>query len=76
MAQLTKSEEIDHDKNLRAFLDRAGERNLRLNAEKTKLKMTEFPYIAHLLTREELRVDPKKVEVIEKMSEPEDNQTV
>ena len=68
--------EIDHDKNLRAFLDRARERNLRLNAEKMKLKMTEVPNIGHLLTREGLRVDPKKVEAIEKMPEPEDAKAV
>ena len=37
-----------------------------------KLKMTEVPYIGHLLTREGLHVDPKKVEAIEKMPEPED----
>ena len=71
-----KEAEIDHDKILRAFLDRAGERNLRLNAEKVNLKMTEVPYIGHLLTREGLRVDPKKVEAIEKMPEPEDAKAV
>ena len=49
--------EIDHDKN---------SRNFRLNAEKTKLKMTEAPYIGHLLTHEGLRVGPQKVEAIEK----------
>ena len=48
--------EIDHDKNLRAFLDRARERNFRLNAEKMKLKMMEVPYIGHILTREGLRL--------------------
>ena len=68
--------EIDHDKNLREFLDRARERNLRLNAEEMKLKMTEIPYIGHLLTREGLHVDPKKVEAIEKMPEPEDAKAV
>ena len=55
---------IYHDKNMRAFLDRARERNLRLNAEKMKLKMTEVPYIGHPLTREGFHVDPKKVEAI------------
>ena len=49
--------EIDHDKNLREFLHRARERNLRLNAQKMKMKMTEVPYIGHLLTREGLHVD-------------------
>ena len=68
--------EIDHDKNLREFLDRARERNLRLNAEKMKRKMTEVLYIGHLLTREGLHVDPKKVEAIEKMPEPEDAKAI
>ncbi len=48
--------EADHDRNLKAFLERACEGNLRLNAD--KLKMTQVPYIGHLLTREGLRVDP------------------
>ena len=52
--------EADHDRNLNSFLERARERNLRLNADKLKLKMTQVPYIGHLLTREGLRVDPKK----------------
>ena len=52
--------EADHDRNLKAFLERARECNLRLNADKLKLKMTQVPYIGHLLTREGLRVDPKK----------------
>ena len=68
--------ERDHDKNLRASLDRSRERNLRLNAEKMKLKMTEVPYIGHLLIREGRRLDPKKVEAMETMPEPEDAKAV
>ena len=68
--------DIDHDKNLREVLDRARERNLRLHAEKMKLKMTEVPYIGHLLTREGRHVDPKKVEAIEKIPEPDDAKAV
>ena len=67
--------DIDLDKNLRVFLDRARERNLRLNAEKMKLKMTEVPYIGHVLTREGFRVAPKK-EAIEKIPEPDDAKAV
>ena len=62
----------DNARNLKAFLERALERNLRLNADKFKLKVTQVPYIGHLLTREELRVDKKKVEAIEKMPAPKD----
>ena len=45
--------DIDQDKNLRAFLDRARERSLLLNAEEMKLRMTEVPYISNLLTLRE-----------------------
>ena len=68
--------EADHDRNLKAFLERARERNLRLNADKLTLKMTQVPYIGHLLTREGLRVDPNKVEAIEKMPAPKDAKAV
>ena len=68
--------EADHDRNLKAFLERARECNLRLNADKLKLKMTQVPYIGHLLTREGLRVDPKKVEAIEEMPAPKDAKAV
>ena len=67
--------EEDRDKNLRAFLERARAHNLRLNADKLKLKMTQIPYIGHLLTRG-LHVDQKKVEAIEKMPVPEDAKAV
>ena len=46
------------------------------NADKLKLKMTQVPYIGHLLTREGLRVDPKKVESIEEMPAPKDGKAV
>ena len=68
--------EADHNRNLKAFLERARECNLRLNADKLKLKMTQVPYIGHLLTREGLRVDPKKVEAIEEMPAPKDAKAV
>ena len=68
--------EADHDRNLKAFVERARECNLRLNADKLKLKMTQVPYIGHLLTREGLRVDPKKVEAIEEMPAPKDAKAV
>ena len=68
--------EADNDRNLKAFLERARERNLRLNADKLKLKMTQVPYIGHLLTREGLRVNPKKVKSIEEMPAPKDAKAV
>ena len=53
----------DHDKNQRIVLERARERNLTLNKDKVHLRLTEVPYIGHLLTADGLKPDPKKVEV-------------
>ena len=61
--------EAVHDRNMKAFLERG--HNIRPNAD--KLKMTQVPYIGHLLiTRNGLRVDPRNVEAIEKMQTPKD----
>ncbi len=62
----------DHDENLKNALQRARERNLKLNKEKVKLRMSEVPYIGHLLTSEGIKPDPKKVEVVRKMPQPTD----
>ena len=68
--------EADHDRNLKVFLECSRERNLRLNADKLKLKMAQVPYMEQLLNREGLRVDPKKVDAIEKMPAPKDAKAV
>ena len=62
----------DHDRNVRAFLDRCRQRNLKLNREKARLKQTEVRFVGHLLTPEGLKPDPRKVEAIVKMPEPND----
>ena len=66
----------DHDKNLRIVLERAREINLTLNKDKVRLRLTEVPYIGHLLTADGLKPDPKKVEAIVMMPQPTDVQAV
>ena len=62
--------EADHDRNLKAFLERARERNLRLNAD--KLKMTKFLTLdTYSLGKDSVWIQ-KKVEAIEKMPAPKD----
>ncbi len=51
----------DHDRKLRLFLDRCRQRNIKLYAEKFRLRQRELLYIGHLLTSEGLKVDPEKV---------------
>ena len=62
----------NHDQNLFALLDRARERNLKLNSEKIQLRLQEVPFIGHLLTPQGLIPDPAKVEAIVNMPVPTD----
>ena len=63
---------IDHDRNLTAFLLRCRERNLKLNAEKLKLRQPEVPFIGHIASKDGLKPDPAKVKAILEMPAPED----
>ena len=63
---------IDHDRKLKAFLDRCRERNIKINKDKFMLKVTEMPYIGHLLTSEGVKPDPEKMAAIVKMEKPTD----
>jgi hypothetical protein len=57
----------DHDRNVRAFLERCQEKNLKLKKEKAQLRKTEVAFIGHILTPDGLKPDPKKVEAINDM---------
>jgi hypothetical protein len=50
----------DHDRNVRAFLERCREKNLKLKKEKAHLRKTEVAFIGHILTPDGLKPDPKK----------------
>ena len=67
---------LDHDENLKMLLDRCRKLNIKLNPEKLQLRLKEVPYIGHLLTSEELKVDPGKVTAINQMPRPTDVQWV
>ena len=62
----------DHDQNVRAFLNRCRERNLKPNEKKARLRQQEVPFIGQLLTPEGLKPDPCKVEAIVQMPDPTD----
>lgn len=66
----------DHDEKLRLFLNRCRQKNIKLNAEKFKLRQKEATYIGHLLTADGLKIDPEKVRAIEQMPSPTDVKAV
>ena len=68
--------DLDHDPNLKNLLDRYRARSIKLNREKFSLKCSEVSFIGYVMTRNDLKADPKKVEAIIKMERPADVPTV
>lgn len=68
--------ERDHDEKLKQFLERCRQKNIKLNAEKFRLKQKETTYIGHHLTADGLKADPEKVRAVEQMPAPTDVKAV
>lgn len=62
----------DHDKALRQLMFRARERNCRFNSEKFVVKTSEIPFYGHIISRDGVKPDPRKIEAITQMQPPED----
>ena len=62
--------DLDHDQNLRNLLERCRVRNIKLKKEKFHLKYSEVSFIGHLMTRNGLKADLKKIKAIIKMERP------
>ena len=62
---------MEHDTNLEKVLKRLREINLKLAPRKCKYKLQEILYIGHVLSKDGLKPDPRKVQAITEMPEPE-----
>ena len=62
----------EHDRTLRNALERAKEKNLKLNPEKLTVGVQQVEYFGHLVTSEGLKPDPAKVNAIINMPSPKD----
>ncbi|XP_044179125.1 uncharacterized protein K02A2.6-like [Acropora millepora] len=63
---------VDHDKNMRALMDRCKEQNITLNKDKMQLKKSEVRFLGHLLTANGVQADPEKIRAITEMPKPTD----
>ena len=52
--------QLDHDRNLKAFLDRCRERSVKLNKSKMKINTTNVRWIGHILTNPVMGTKLKK----------------
>ncbi|KAF7644963.1 hypothetical protein LDENG_00213030 [Lucifuga dentata] len=66
----------DHNTRLIALMDRCRETKLRLSSKKLQFRAREVRFHGHVLTAEGLRLDPKKVRVIQDMPHPTDTKGV
>ena len=63
-----------HDERLKQVLERARQKNLKLNKEKSQIALDEISYIGHILGKEGLKPDPKKVQTITEMNRPQNKE--
>ena len=66
--------EEEHDKRLEKVLQRARQRNLKLNKEKSQNKWDQISYVGNVIGKNGLKPDPKKVEAIVNMKPPTDRE--
>ena len=57
----------DHDRNLAGLLQRCEQQQVRLNTDKIKFRMHKVLFIGQIATKDNLSVDPQKVQAVLEM---------
>ena len=66
----------DHDRHLKALLQRCRERGMALNKDKLKLRRQEVAFMGHLFINNGLKIDPDKARAVQEMTPPTDTEGV
>ncbi|PIK60265.1 hypothetical protein BSL78_02827 [Apostichopus japonicus] len=69
-------DDIEHDQRLEQLLQRARDRNVKLNKDKCQLRKPQISYLGHVLTSNGLKPDPEKVRAISEMEPPHDKESL
>lgn len=69
-------ENKEHDERLIQVLQRARHRGLKLNKAKCQFRQQEISYIGHILSKDGIKPDPRKTEVITQMAPPQNKEEV
>jgi hypothetical protein len=67
---------IDHLKNLEKLFQRLDETRIILSPEKTMIVVILGRMVEHIISKDDIAIDPKKIKVIERISFPETKQVV
>ena len=69
-------DEMEHDRNFQAFMEKCMENNLTLNAEKIQFKQKQVSFYGHIWSEKGISPDPKKIQALKHMEFPPDKETM
>ena len=69
-------DEMEHDRNFLAFMEKCMENNLTLNSEKIQFKQTQVSFYGHISLKHSISPDPKKIQALKHMEFPPDKETM
>ena len=61
------NDEMEHDRNFLAFMEKCMENNLTLNSEKIQFKQTQVSFYGHCWSKCGISSDPKKIQALKHM---------
>ena len=69
-------DEMEHNRNFLAFMEKCMENNLTLNLEKIQFKQTQVSFYGHIWSKHGISTDPKKIQALKHMEFPPDKETM
>ena len=69
-------DEMEHDRNFLAFMEKCMENNLTLNLEKIQSKQTQVSFYGHCWSKHKTSPHPKKIQALKHMKFPLDKETM
>ena len=69
-------DEMEHDRNFLAFMEKCMSNNLTLNSEKIQFKQTQVSFYGHCWSKQGISPDPKKIQALKHIKFPLDKETM
>ena len=69
-------DEMEHDRNFLAFMEKGMGNNLTRNSEKIQLKQSQVSFYGHIWSKHHISPDPKKIQALKHMEFPPDKKTM
>ena len=69
-------DEMEHDRNFLAYMEKCMENNLTLNVEKIQFKQNQVSFYGHIWSENSISTDPKKIQALKHMEFSPDKETM